>query len=181
MGLLEPTSGRIEIDGRPLDATTRQAWQRQVAHVPQAIFLADASIAANIAFGVEAAKIDLARVACVARQAVLADFVEGLPKAYDTWVGERGVHLSGGQRQRIAIARALYKGASVLVFDEATSALDLETKSAVLDAISALDEGLTIVVIAHRLTTVQRCGVVIEIERGAAADFSRRVGAALWT
>ena len=177
MGLLEPTSGRIEIDGRPLDATTRQAWQRRVAHVPQAIFLADASIAENIAFGVGPAEISLTRVARVARQAALADFVESLPKAYDTWVGERGVRLSGGQRQRIAIARALYKGASVLVFDEATSALDLETESAVLDAISRLDSDLTVILIAHRRATVAHCGVLIEIEEGAASDVSRRIRA----
>ncbi|RVD60369.1 ABC transporter ATP-binding protein, partial [Mesorhizobium sp. M8A.F.Ca.ET.023.02.2.1] len=109
MGLLEPTGGVIEIDGQRLDGTTRRAWQRQIAHVPQSIFLADASIADNIAFGIDPANIDRDRVRNAAQQAALADFIESLPQGYETRVGERGVRLSGGQRQRIGIARAVYR------------------------------------------------------------------------
>jgi ABC-type multidrug transport system fused ATPase/permease subunit len=166
MGLLEPTQGHIEIDGQLLDANTRQAWQRQIAHVPQAIFLSDASIAENIAFAVEPGRIDQARVRECARQAELANFIESLPEGYGTLVGERGVRLSGGQRQRVGIARALYKQAELLVFDEATSALDTETESAVMDAIERLGRRLTIVIIAHRVSTVAGCSRVLRLDRG---------------
>ncbi|MER9730397.1 ABC transporter ATP-binding protein [Mesorhizobium sp. M0217] len=164
MGLLEPTSGAIEIDGQTLDGATRRAWQRQIAHVPQSIFLADASIADNIAFGIDPAGTDHERVRSAAQQAALADFIESLPQGYETRVGERGVRLSGGQRQRIGIARALYKQASVLVFDEATSALDMETEAAVMEAIRELPTDLTILIIAHRLTTVESCDEIVTLE-----------------
>lgn len=176
MGLLEPTGGAIEIDGHRLDGTTRRAWQRQIAHVPQSIFLADASIAENIAFGIEPARIDRDRVRGAARQAALADFIESLPQGYETRVGERGVRLSGGQRQRIGIARALYKQATVLVFDEATSALDMETEAAVMEAIRELPADLTVLIIAHRLTTVEYCDEIITIENGRPAIWTRAGG-----
>ncbi|WP_244673101.1 ABC transporter ATP-binding protein [Mesorhizobium sp. 131-2-1] len=166
MGLLEPTSGVIEIDGLPLDRNTRRAWQRQIAHVPQSIFLSDASIAENIAFGIDPATIDRDRVRNAAQQAALGDFIESLPQGYETRVGERGVRLSGGQRQRIGIARALYKQATVLVFDEATSALDMETEAAVMEAIRGLPSELTVLIIAHRLTTVENCDEIVTIENG---------------
>ncbi|MDX8455991.1 ABC transporter ATP-binding protein [Mesorhizobium sp. VK9D] len=166
MGLLEPTSGAIEIDGQRLDGTTRRAWQQQIAHVPQSIFLADASIAENIAFGIHPASVDRDRVRNAAKQAALGDFIDSLPQGYETRVGERGVRLSGGQRQRIGIARALYKQASVLVFDEATSALDMETEAAVMEAIRELPAGLTVLIIAHRLTTVENCDEVVTLEDG---------------
>jgi ABC-type multidrug transport system fused ATPase/permease subunit len=168
MGLLDPIGGTIEIDGHHLDGTTRRAWQRQIAHVPQSIFLADASIAENIAFGIDPGKVDRERVRNAAQQAALADFVEGLPQGYETQVGERGVRLSGGQRQRIGIARALYKQASVLVFDEATSALDMETEAAVMEAIQQLPADLTVLIIAHRLTTVEYCDEIVTLENGRA-------------
>jgi ABC-type bacteriocin/lantibiotic exporter with double-glycine peptidase domain len=164
IGLLEPTEGEIRIDGVPLTAANRAAWQRNVAHVPQAIFLADASIAENIAFGTPPDRIDRARVRHAAEQAELSDVVNALPEGYDTRVGERGIQLSGGQRQRIGIARALYKEARVLVFDEATSALDNETESAVMAAIERLDRNLTVIVIAHRLSTLEGCDLFIRLE-----------------
>ncbi|WP_246689236.1 ABC transporter ATP-binding protein [Mesorhizobium sp. M8A.F.Ca.ET.207.01.1.1] len=176
MGLLEPTGGVIEIDGQRLDGTTRRAWQRQIAHVPQSIFLADASIADNIAFGIDPANIDLDRVRNAAQQAALADFIESLPQGYETRVGERGVRLSGGQRQRIGIARALYRQASVLVFDEATSALDTETEAAVMEAIRELPAGLTVLIIAHRLTTVENCDEIVTLENGRPHIWTRAGG-----
>jgi ATP-binding cassette subfamily B protein len=124
---------------------------------PQSIFLADATIAENIAFGIPPEQIDLDRVRMVAQQARIAEFIESRPEAYNAIVGERGVRLSGGQRQRIGIARALYKQASVLVFDEATSALDNETEQAVMQAIEGLSKDLTLLIIAHRITTLKTC------------------------
>jgi len=176
MGLLEPTSGAIEIDGQRLDGTTRRAWQQQIAHVPQSIFLADASIAENVAFGIDPATIDRDRVRNAAKQAALGDFIESLPQGYETRVGERGVRLSGGQRQRIGIARALYKQATVLVFDEATSALDMETEAAVMEAIRELPADLTVLIIAHRLTTVENCDEIVTIESGRPHIWTRAGG-----
>lgn len=170
LGLLEPTEGEIRIDGIKLTAQNRAAWQKNIAHVPQVIFLADASVAENIAFGVKKEEIDLARVKRAAEQAELADVVDALPDGYDTRVGERGIQLSGGQRQRIGIARALYKQANVLVFDEATSALDTETESAVMEAIERLDRDLTILIIAHRLSTLEGCDLVMRLEDGMPID-----------
>jgi len=166
MGLLEPTERQILVDGQPIEGARLRAWQRTIAHVPQSIFLADITLAENIAFGVTPKAIDLDRVRLAARQAQIADFVESLPKGYEALVGERGVRLSGGQRQRIGIARALYKQASVLVFDEATSALDNATEQSVMDAIEGLNRDLTILLIAHRLTTVRRCDNIVELEHG---------------
>lgn len=166
MGLLQPSTGQILLDGRPLDGTVRLAWQRNIAHVPQAIFLADESFAENIAFGVPPEQIDSARVRQAAQQAQIAEFIESTPKGYAAMVGERGVRLSGGQRQRIGIARALYKQAKVLVFDEATSALDSETEAAVMQAIEGLGRELTIVLIAHRLTTLQGCDIIYRLDKG---------------
>ena len=134
--------------------------------MPQSIYLSDATVAENIAFGVPWDAIDLARVRQAARQAQIADFIEGCPEGYWATVGERGLRLSGGQRQRIGIARALYKQASVLLFDEATSALDMSTESAVIEAIEGLGRELTILMVAHRLTTVRRCDKIIQLERG---------------
>jgi ATP-binding cassette, subfamily B, bacterial PglK len=166
MGLLTPTAGEVLVDGQPVTRERVRAWQRTIAHVPQSIFLADTTLAENIAFGVPRADIDLQRVQGAARQAQIAEFIEGREQGYETTVGERGIRLSGGQRQRIGIARALYKQASVLVFDEATSALDSATESSVMDAIEGLHRDLTIVLIAHRLTTVRRCDIILELERG---------------
>lgn len=166
MGLLIPTEGELLVDGRPLSGNRIRAWQRIIAHVPQNIFLADTSLAENIAFGVPRDAIDMGRVQQAARQAQIADFIESRPEGYNVFVGERGIRLSGGQRQRIGIARALYKQATVLVFDEATSALDNATEQSVMDAIEGLHRDLTILLIAHRLTTVRRCDTIVELEGG---------------
>lgn len=166
MGLLEPTKGCIIVDGISINTDNRRAWQQAITHVPQVIYLADTTLAENIAFGIQPETIDMERVQQAAQQAQLADFIESQPAGYNAFVGERGVRLSGGQRQRIGIARALYKQASVLVFDEATSALDNTTEQAVMDAIENLNRDLTILLIAHRLTTVRRCDVIIELEHG---------------
>jgi len=164
MGLLDPTHGQILIDGEQLTTENRRAWQVRVAHVPQAIFLSDASIAENIAFGVQPDHIDPARVRCAAMQAQLESFIETLPQKYDTVVGERGVRLSGGQRQRIGIARALYKQTDVLVLDEATSALDDVTERAVMNALSDLGSEITVLMIAHRLSTLSQCDAILVLE-----------------
>jgi ATP-binding cassette, subfamily B, bacterial PglK len=166
MGLLMPTEGELLVDGQPIRGNRLRAWQRTIAHVPQSIYLADTTLAENIAFGVPRNAIDLDRVQQAARQAQIADFIESSPEGYQAYVGERGIRLSGGQRQRIGIARALYKQASVLVFDEATSALDNTTEQSVMDAIEGLSSDLTILLIAHRLTTVRRCDTIVELEHG---------------
>jgi ABC-type multidrug transport system fused ATPase/permease subunit len=166
MGLLMPLEGELLVDGHPINGKSLRAWQQTIAHVPQSIYLADTTVAENIAFGVPPDSIDLDRVKHAARQAQIADFIESKPKGYQAFVGERGMRLSGGQRQRIGIARALYKKASVLVFDEATSALDNATEKSVMDAIEGLDRDLTILIIAHRLTTVKRCDSIVELEHG---------------
>lgn len=166
MGLLEPTQGQILVDGQTITGERRRAWQKTIAHVPQSIYLADITLAENIAFGVPREAIDMNRVRLAARQAQIADFIEGRSEGYRAFVGERGVRLSGGQRQRIGIARALYKQASVLVFDEATSALDNATEQTVMDSIESLNRGLTILLIAHRFTTVRRCDTIIELGHG---------------
>ena len=169
MGLIQPATGRMLVDGQRLNAELEPRWQRQVAHVPQAIFLADMSVASNIAFGRPAGTIDLERVREAARDAELDDFIRSLPKGYDTQIGERGVRLSGGQRQRLGIARALYKRASLLVLDEATSALDDATESSVIGSIAALSSDLSIVMIAHRVTTLQSCDEIYEMRDGRIA------------
>ena len=166
MGLLLPTEGTIEIDGQQLTAKSHRSWQAHIAHVPQAIFLADTSIEGNIAFGVPKNQIDHARVRQAARQAQIADIIETWPQQYQTAVGERGGQLSGGQRQRIGIARALYKCADVIIFDESTSALDNETEQAVMEAIEALNKDITVLIIAHRLTTIKNCTQIVEITNG---------------
>ena len=167
MGLLAPTSGRLLIDGREV---APESWQANIAHVPQSIFLADTSIAENIALGIPAAEVDRGRLEAAARQAQIAGFIESLPRGYATSVGERGVRLSGGQRQRIGIARALYKQAPVLVFDEATSALDDATEKALMDTLAALSRDLTIIMIAHRLSTTAYCDRVITVSAGSLAE-----------
>jgi ABC-type bacteriocin/lantibiotic exporter with double-glycine peptidase domain len=178
MGLLEPTAGSIEIDGARLDAANRRAWQRRIAQVPQSIFLADASIAENIAFGIEPKDIDRRQVELAAERAALAPFITTLPKGLATVVGERGVRLSGGQRQRIGIARALYKQATVLIFDEATSALDAETERAVMDAVHELPAELTVIIIAHRMTTVDYCEQIVVVDAGLPSMLKTRDAAA---
>jgi ATP-binding cassette subfamily B protein len=163
MGLLEPTEGVIEIDERILTVKESPSWRARIAHVPQSIFLADASVTENIAFGVPSECIDAVRVAWAAEQAQISATIEAWPMRYKTHVGERGIRLSGGQRQRIGIARALYKQCDVIVFDEATSALDSETERAVMRSISALGKELTLLVIAHRVGTLSNCDRIVEV------------------
>ncbi len=166
MGLLEPTTGELLVDDAPVQGEQLRRWRGAIAHVPQNIFLADASIAENIAFGEPKACIDRARLEQVSEQAQIASFIDSLADGYETKVGERGVRLSGGQRQRIGIARALYKQAAVLVFDEATSALDEATETEVIRGIEGLSIDLTIVMIAHRLSTLEKCDRIVRIKRG---------------
>ena len=166
MGLLSPTSGSLVVDGMVVGTENGNAWQAHIAHVPQSVFLADSSIASNIAFGVPVDDIDMERVREAALRARLLDTIESWPEQFDTRVGERGVRLSGGQRQRIGIARALYKRADVLVFDEATSALDNETERAVMESIQALGADTTVLIIAHRLNTLSSCNIIVELGKG---------------
>lgn len=163
MGLLQPTEGTLEIDGQVVVPANHRAWQAHIAHVPQAIFLADSTIEENIAFGLPKDQINHQRVRQAAQQAQIADIIESWPKQYQTFVGERGIRLSGGQRQRIGIARALYKLADVIIFDEATSALDNETEQAVMQAIESLSHDLTLLIIAHRVTTLKSCTQIVEL------------------
>lgn len=166
MLLLEPNHGSILVDGHPITTERRHAWQQTISHVPQSIYLADTSFLENIAFGVPPEKIDLHRVRQAAHYAQIADFIESHSDGYDAFVGERGIRLSGGQRQRVGIARALYKQATIMVFDEATSSLDNDTEQAVMDAIKNLNREITIIIIAHRLTTVQHCDTIVQLDFG---------------
>ena len=170
LGLLRPRSGRILVDGAEVTEDSLASWQRTVGYVPQEIFLTDASVAENIALGVPPEAIDMEKVRRAARIASLESFVEReLPNGFDTAVGERGVRLSGGQRQRIGIARALYHDADLIVFDEATSALDNLTEREVMQAINALPGDKTIVMIAHRLSTVRACDRIVVLSEGRVA------------
>ena len=170
MTLLEPTSGDFKINGRKVnylkDKNYISQWKSGIAHVPQFIYLADCSIAENIAFGVPSELIDINRVRKAAQAAQASEFIDELSKGYQTFVGERGIRLSGGQRQRIGIARALYKKSNLLIFDEATSALDNLTEQNVIKSIVGLKEGQTIIMIAHRLTTLRSCDRIISLEKG---------------
>jgi ABC-type bacteriocin/lantibiotic exporter with double-glycine peptidase domain len=171
MGLLVPQSGCIWVDGANLHQSSESAqhlrrWRQGLAHVPQQVFIADTTILANIAFGISAAVVDLDRAKAAAKAAQLDTFIESLPMGYQTSVGERGGFLSGGQRQRLGLARALYKGASLLILDEATSALDPDTEVAVLDAIESIrhQHQITVVMVAHRLSTLSGCDRILQLQ-----------------
>jgi ABC-type multidrug transport system fused ATPase/permease subunit len=163
---LTPDSGSIQVDGVTINGGNRAAWQATCAYVPQAIFLTDATIAENIAGGAALAEVDWPRLERAAAAARLDQFVAELPQGYRTLVGERGTRLSGGQRQRLGLARALYRRASMLVLDEATSALDSLAELEVLAALEALRGETTVLLIAHRASSVARCDLVFELERG---------------
>jgi ATP-binding cassette, subfamily B, bacterial PglK len=165
MGLLPPSNGKLVIDQQPINSQNRRAWQEHIAHVPQNIYLSDGSIEENIAFGIAKEQINYQRVRKAAQQAQITELIEEWKDGYQTFVGERGVRLSGGQRQRIGIARALYKKANVLIFDEATSALDNETEREVIEAISELSKEITVLIIAHRLTTLKRCDKIVKLDK----------------
>lgn len=164
MGLLKPTAGEILVDGVSISGKNCRPWQSHVAHVPQSIYLADCSIIENIAFGLPIKEVNLTRIKEVCDQARISEWIESLQNGYETIIGERGVSISGGQRQRIGIARALYKkNVDVIIFDEATSALDVDTESAVMDSIQTLSKDLTILIIAHRLSTLEKCSEIYRI------------------
>lgn len=176
MGLLEPDDGAIFVDGVRLTKANRRRWQRSIAHVPQSIFLADTTIARNVALALGDEPVDLERVAESARNAQLDEFVSSLPEGYDTLVGERGIRLSGGQRQRLGIARAIYKQTPVLVLDEATSALDEPMEAAVFEGLEKLRKsGRTLIIIAHRPSTIERCDRVVRLRQGRIVEAAGRV------
>ena len=166
MGLLEQSDGSLLVDGVEITEKNRRAWQAHIAHVPQSIFLVDATIAENIAFGVPFEKIDHKRVQDAAARAQIAETIEAVPEQYATMVGEGGVRLSGGQRQRIGIARALYKYSDVIVLDEATSALDNDTERSIMEAIRNLGKDYTVLMVAHRLSSLRDCDYIVEIDSG---------------
>lgn len=166
MALLAPKKGELIVDDQKINNKNIRAWQQNIAHVPQSIYLSDTSIAENIAFGVPEKEINYSRVKDAAERAQLRKYITQLPEGYQTIIGERGVRLSGGQRQRIGIARALYKQAEVIVFDEATSALDAKTEKGVSEAIDSLSKNLTIIIIAHRITTLERCDIIYRLDNG---------------
>ena len=170
LGLLQPTSGKLLVDGKDLyhpDFPERLlAWRSIISHVPQTIYLSDASIAENIAFGIPPEEINFSKVKIAAEKAQISRFIEDSREGYETFVGERGVRLSGGQRQRLGIARALYKKSNVLVLDEATSALDTSTERTVIQSIDSFSQTLTVIMIAHRLSTLEGCDRVIRLKQG---------------
>ena len=170
LGLIEPSQGALMLDNKTIGSNNKHAWQQRIGFVPQSIFLSEGSIAENIAFGLNKKDIDIEKVQQAVKYSHLESLVNSLPQGLNTKVGERGIQLSGGQRQRIGIARALYNQADVLVFDEATSALDGITEKVIMDAIQELSGQKTIVMIAHRLKTVQKCDVIYFIEQGRVVD-----------
>jgi ABC-type multidrug transport system fused ATPase/permease subunit len=169
LGLLGPQSGSVLINGQSIE-DVKQSWQKQIGYIPQAIFLMDESLRRNIAIGIADNEIDEAAIREALKSAQLEDFVASLPEGLDTVVGERGVRLSGGQRQRIGIARALYHRPSVLVLDEATSSLDTETEHGVMQAVQALQGDKTVIIVAHRLSTVEYCDRLYRLDAGRIVD-----------
>ena len=167
LGLLKPQEGHVMLDGQDVYENL-PGWSKIIGYVPQAVYLTDDTIRNNVAFGIYQDKIDEDRVWKALEEAQLAEFIRELPEGLDTMVGERGVRLSGGQRQRIAIARALYEDPQILVLDEATSALDTETETAVMEAIDSLHGSKTMIIVAHRLTTIRNCDAIFEINEGKA-------------
>jgi len=164
MGLLEPLEGVISIDGQPLSTSNLSSWQMHISHVPQNIFLSDCSVAQNIAFGIPKDEIDMDLVQTASKQANILELINSFELGFDTAVGENGIRMSGGQRQRIGIARALYKKSDVIIFDEATSALDSETESIIMNSIKNLESDITIIIIAHRLTTLKNCHLILKMD-----------------
>jgi ATP-binding cassette subfamily C protein len=177
LGLHRPTSGQILIDSAPLTPENRRAWRGGIGYVPQDIFLIDDTLFANIAFGIQRENVDAERLREAAAAAQILNFIESLPRQWESWVGERGVRLSGGQRQRIGLARALYHRPSLLILDEATSALDTETEAEVMKSINALNGSITILIIAHRVSTIANCGLRLNL----GAPSSRQTAAAAFS
>ena len=165
LGLLKPAAGEVLADGTDIFSDYR-GWLRNVGYIPQMIFMLDGSIRDNVAFGVPKDEIDEKKMWAALEEAQLDGFVKSLPEGADTQIGERGIRLSGGQRQRIGIARALYDDPEVMVLDEATSALDNETESAIMESINRLHGKKTLIIIAHRLQTIEKCDIVYRVEDG---------------
>jgi ABC-type multidrug transport system fused ATPase/permease subunit len=163
MSLLSPTDGELLVDDKVVDASNKRAWQSHISSVPQDIYLSDGTIEENIAFGISKENINHLQVKKAAKQAQINKLVESLEDGYETVVGERGMRLSGGQRQRIGVARAFYRQSDVLILDEATSALDDETELAVMDSINNFDNDITVIIIAHRLTTLKNCDMIMRL------------------
>jgi len=176
MGLHHQTAGKLMVDNNVIDDVNRRAWQVHIAHVPQHVYLSDSTIEENIAFGIPTENISHKRVTIAAKKAQIKELIEGWKEGYQTYVGERGVRLSGGQRQRIGIARALYKQADVLILDEATSSLDDQTEEAVMGAIDGLERDLTILIIAHRLTTLRGCDKIVKLNKDRTIDIIKGEG-----
>ena len=163
MFLLKPSKGNVTIDGKVMNSANVRAWQDKISHVPQNIFLSDASVLENIAFGVDANMIDVDRAKKAASMAQLKELIDSWPDKYNTKVGERGAKISGGQRQRIGIARALYKNPEVIILDEATSALDGDTEKKIINMLHSMPESPTVIMIAHRVTTLKTCNSIFEL------------------
>lgn len=172
LGLLEPESGEILMDGKDITSLGK-VWNQNIGYVPQSIYLVDEDIRANIAFGVDRENIDDAKVWRALEMAQLSEFIQAQPKGLDTMVGEWGIKFSGGQRQRVAIARALYTNPEILVLDEATAALDSETEEALMEAIDVLQGHMTLIIVAHRLTTIKRCDYIYEVKNGKLIERSK--------
>jgi ATP-binding cassette subfamily B protein len=162
-GLLLPTEGKFLVDGVNINRENRHLWQLHISHVPQNVFLSDSSVEENIAFGMPKDEINHKRIKESVKEAQLSKVIDGWRKRYQTNIGENGLRISGGQRQRIGIARALYKGAKVLTFDEATNALDNKTEKNIIKSIEGLGKDTTVLMIAHRLTTLKNCNKVFEL------------------
>ena len=169
LGLLRPDSGTVCCGAQDI-CENNAAWQRQIGYIPQSIYLTDDTIRSNVALGLAPEQIDEAAVWRALESAQLADFVRGLQDGLDTVIGERGVRLSGGQRQRVGIARALYRDPEIVFFDEATSSLDSETEAAVMQAVHALGAEKTIIIVAHRLTTLRDCDVIYRVTGGGVEE-----------
>ena len=165
IGLLDPTKGQLFVDDILINSQNKSSWYKDISIIPQKIFLNDVSIAENIAIGVDPKEINLEKVKNAAKQAHINDFIESIPNQYNEKVGERGIRLSGGQQQRIGIARALYRKAKIILFDEATNQLDIDTETLIMDSIHSLDKEITVILIAHRLSTLENCDQIIDLSR----------------